>query len=94
MSLTKNKLLFLHALVNYPSTKSSGSSLIIHDSFNHLVELGFDFSRKVGLNLIDLSELGEGPAAILPALGATSVNQMTVSTASTWQKNGRMLLNR
>jgi len=29
----------------------------------------------------------------LPICGATSVNQMAVSTASTWQKKGRMLLN-
>ena len=28
----------------------------------------------------------------LPKLGATSVNQIIVSTASIWQKNGRMLL--
>ena len=27
-----------------------------------------------------------------PLFGATSVSQMTVSTASTWQKNGRMSL--
>jgi hypothetical protein len=42
--------------------------LIIHDSFNHLVELGFDFGRKVGLKLIDLGELGEGLAAIPPVV--------------------------
>ncbi len=30
---------------------------------------------------------------IFPAFGATSVSQMAVSTASTWQKNGRMSLN-
>ena len=29
----------------------------------------------------------------LPSCGATSVSQMMVSTASTWQKNGRMLAN-
>ena len=28
-----------------------------------------------------------------PSFGATSVSQMAVSTASTWQKNGRMSLN-
>ena len=28
-----------------------------------------------------------------PALGATSVNQMAVSTASIWQKNGRRFAN-
>ena len=30
---------------------------------------------------------------VLPVLDATSVSQMAVSTASIWQKNGRMLLN-
>ena len=30
----------------------------------------------------------------LPRVGATSVSQMAVSTASTWQKNGRMSPNR
>ena len=30
---------------------------------------------------------------VLPRLGATSVSHITVSTASTWQKNGRMSLN-
>ena len=29
----------------------------------------------------------------LPSFGATSVSQIAVSTASTWQKNGRTLLN-
>ena len=29
----------------------------------------------------------------LPSLGATSVSQITVSAASTWQKNGRMSAN-
>ena len=33
------------------------------------------------------------PRPRLPRPGATSVSQMAVSTASTWQKNGRMPLN-
>ncbi len=35
------------------------------DSVDHLVEFGFDLGLEVGLDLIDLGEFGEGPAAIL-----------------------------
>ena len=31
---------------------------------DHLVELAFDLGLEVGLDLVDLGELGEGPAAV------------------------------
>ena len=44
-------------------------------------------------SLFALARCSRIPFARLPACGATSVSQMIVSTASTWQKNGRRLLN-
>ena len=34
------------------------------DGLDHLVELAFDLGFEVGLDLVDLGELGEGPAAV------------------------------
>ena len=34
------------------------------DGLDHLVELAFDLGLEIGLDLIDLGELGEGPAAV------------------------------
>jgi hypothetical protein len=41
-----------------------------HHRFDHLVELGFNLGLEIGLDLIDLGELGERPAAILPFVHA------------------------
>ena len=38
-------------------------------SRNHLVELAFYFGRELGLNLIDIGELGEAPSAVRPEVG-------------------------
>src|SRR4029453_17774170 len=44
-------------------------------------------------SLLALARCSKKDFAALPAFEATSVSQIAVSTASTWQKNGRMLLN-
>ena len=45
-------------------------------------------------SLLALTRWSRNPLPALPVRGATSVSQMAVSTASTWQKKGRMPLNR
>ena len=47
---------------------------------------------RIGV-VVGIGQMFEKALAGLADLGATSVSQMAVSTASTWQKNGRMPLN-
>ncbi len=47
---------------------------------------------RIGV-LVRRGEMVEQPLAVLSIAGATSVSQIAVSTASTWQKNGRTPLN-
>lgn len=44
-------------------------------------------------SLLALARCSRTFLPVFPACGATSVSQMAVSTASIWQKNGRMSLN-
>ena len=55
----------------------------------HLQREADQFGVRV---VVGVGEVLRGTFAGLPGWGATSVSQMSVSTASTWQKNGRMLL--
>ena len=44
-------------------------------------------------SLLALARCSRNRLPVLPTWGATSVSQIAVSTASTWQKNGRTSLN-
>ena len=52
-------------------------------------------ARRISSGLASLFAAARWSRMLLPAVecGATSVSQMAVSTASTWQKNGRISLN-
>ena len=51
-------------------------------------------ARSSGLaSALAVVEVLEEPLAVADRCGATSVSQIAVSTASTWQKNGRTPLN-
>ena len=47
------------AIVTLPSPPACAGSGV-----DHLVELAFDLGLEVGLDLVDVGELGEGPAAV------------------------------
>jgi hypothetical protein len=50
-------------------------------------------AEQIGIGaLVGLASANRGSAGRGPALGATSASQIAVSTASTWQKNGRSLV--
>ena len=59
------------------------------DGFDHLVELAFDLGLEVGFDLVDVGELGEGPAAVrCRGCSRRAPSRCPSWTSSPWRPRG------